>query len=261
VPGGHNEGVDGRSDDFCSFTKAVEHLGDRWSFLIIREIYFHGSRGFNALVNTLPGISRSVLARRLRKLEIMGIIARQVAVGSRVGPYRLAPAGEQLLPTLLALSQWAEKWVPEDPATAQHDPDVVTFWLTLRAVEPRRLPDPSVVLAFDIGGPGSVPTWLVLEHGSAPSLCVDDPMLPPERYIQVEADAAALYPIARGLRSWQAAVTDRSIRLFGDPRLIRQLPDWFLPAEPNEPRRMHLAVDRANRTPAARRRYSNPLLR
>jgi DNA-binding HxlR family transcriptional regulator len=223
--------VGAHSDDFCSFTKAVEHLGDRWSFLIIREIYFHGSRGFNALVAALPGISRSVLTRRLRKLEIMGVIAREAPVQRRPGPYRLAPAGTQLLPTLLALSQWAEKWVVEDPVAAQHDPDVITFWLTLRAADPRLLPDPPVVLAFDIGGPHSIPNWLVLERGSAPSLCVDDPMLPQERYIHVEADAAALFPIARGLRSWEAATADRSIHLYGDPRLIRQLAAWFLPAE------------------------------
>lgn len=218
-------------DDYCSFTKAVEHLGDRWSFLIIRELYLHDTRGFNALVETLPGVSRSVLARRLRKLEMMGLIAREASVGRRPGPYRLAPAGQQLLPTLLSFSEWAERWVPEDPAIAQHDPDVITFWLTLRAADRRLLPDPPVVLAFDIGGPRSVPTWLVLERGAAPSLCVEDPMLPQERYLHVEADAAALYPIARGLQSWDAAVSARSVRLYGDPAVIRGLSGWFLPAD------------------------------
>lgn len=217
-------------DDFCSFTKAVEHLGDRWSFLIIREIHLHGSRGFNALVETMPGISRSVLTRRLRKLEVMGLIAREASVRRRPGPYRLAPAGQQLLPTLLSLSEWAERWVPEDPAAAEHDPDVITFWLTLRAADRNELPDPPVVLAFD-GGPLSLPGWLVLERGAAPSLCVEDPMLPQERYLHVEADAAALFPIARGLKSWDAAMADRSVRMYGDPRLIGRVSSWFLPVD------------------------------
>ena len=218
-------------DDFCSFTKAVEHLGDRWSFLIIREIYLHGSRGFNALVQTLPGISRSVLARRLRKLEVMGVIAREASVRRRPGPYRLAPAGQQLLPTLLSLSEWAERWVPEDPVAAEHDPDVITFWLTLRAADRRELPDPPAVLAFDIGGSRSVPAWLVLERGAAPSLCLEDPMLPQERYLHVEADAMALFPIARGLKDWDAAMKDRSVRMYGDPRLVGQVSSWFLPVD------------------------------
>ena len=220
------------SGDFCSFTKAVEHLGDRWSLLILREVALHGTRGFNALVESLPGISRSVLARRLRKLEVMGLIARAPSMhnGARQPPYRLAPAGEQLIPTLLSFVAWADRWVPEDPAVAEHDPDVIGFWLSLR-VDLARLPDPPVVLVFDIGGRGAAQTWLVLERGAAPSLCVEDPLLAPDRYLYVEADAAALYPLSRGLRDWREAVADRSVSLFGDPRLIEALPDSFLPLE------------------------------
>ena len=47
--------------DYCAFTKAVEHLGDRWSFLIVRELAMIGAQGFNILATGLPGhISRSV---------------------------------------------------------------------------------------------------------------------------------------------------------------------------------------------------------
>jgi DNA-binding HxlR family transcriptional regulator len=214
--------------DFCSYTKAVEHLGDRWSLVILREIFVHGSRGFNALVESLPGISRSVLARRLRKLEIMGLIAREPSARPGRSPYRMAPAGEQLVPTLLSFAAWADRWVPEDPETARYDPEVITFWLTLRT-DPALHPDPPVALVFDLGGRGSVQTWMVLERGTAPSLCVEDPLLSPDRYVYVEADADALYPLSRGLRDWRSAVADRSVRLFGNPRLIEELPSWFLP--------------------------------
>jgi DNA-binding HxlR family transcriptional regulator len=216
------------ASDYCSYTKAVEHLGDRWMLLILREVGLHAPIGFNALVASLPGISRSVLARRLRKLEIMGLIARAPSVRGQPAPYRLAPAGQQLAPTLFALSQWAEQWVPEDPEVANHDPDVITFWLTLRA-DPSALPDRPAVLVFDTGDRHVPQQWLVLERGSAPSMCLEDPLLPDDRYIHVEAGPDALFPIARGLRDWPAAVADRSVRLFGDPSLIRELPSWFLP--------------------------------
>jgi DNA-binding HxlR family transcriptional regulator len=84
--------------EFCPYAKAVEHLGDRWSLLIIKELAMHGKRGFNALADGMPGVSRSVLSRRLRKLEELGLIARDPLVRSGVAPYRLAPAGEQLVP-------------------------------------------------------------------------------------------------------------------------------------------------------------------
>jgi DNA-binding HxlR family transcriptional regulator len=216
------------ASDFCSYTKAVEHLGDRWMLLILREVALHGPIGFNALVASLPGISRSVLAKRLRKLEVMGLIARAPAVRGQPAPYRLAPAGQQLAPTLLSLSQWAERWVPEDPEVANHDPDVITFWLSLRA-DPDRMPERPAVLVFETGDRHVPQQWLVLEQGAAASLCLEDPLLPDDRYIYVEAGADSLYPIARGLRGWEAAVADRSVRLFGDPALIRDLAGWFLP--------------------------------
>jgi len=222
------------SGDYCSFEKAVEHLGDRWSLLIIRELAMQGPRGFNALADSLPGISRSVLVRRLRKLADFGLIAREASLGPRLAPYRLAPAGEQLVPTLQSLVQWADRWAPEDPAAAQHDPDVIGFWLTLR-VHPRDLPDPPVVMVFTIDGPRSRQAWLVLQRGAAPSLCGEDPGLNPDRYVYVEADADDLYPISRGLRDWAAAITNRSVRLYGAPDLIRALPTWFLPADARYP--------------------------
>ena len=152
--------------DFCSYTKAVEHLGDRWMLLILREVGLHGPIGFNALVDSLPGVSRSVLARRLRKLEIMGLIARAPSVRGQPAPYRMAPAGQQLAPTLISLNEWAERWVPEDPEAANHDPDVITFWLTLRA-DPAGLPERPAVLVFDTGDRHVPQQWLVLERGSA----------------------------------------------------------------------------------------------
>jgi DNA-binding HxlR family transcriptional regulator len=49
--------------DYCALTKAVEHLGDRWSLLIVRQLVVLGPQGFNALAASLPDrISRSVLA-------------------------------------------------------------------------------------------------------------------------------------------------------------------------------------------------------
>jgi DNA-binding HxlR family transcriptional regulator len=219
------------SGDYCSFTKAVEHLGDRWSLLIVRELASHGSLGFNALAATLPTISRSVLARRLRKLEELGIIERAGrSAPARPAPHRLTPAGEQLVPTLMSLKSWAERWVPEDPAMVQRDPVVILLWMTHRA-DPSTAPERRAVLEYEFGGPRAKKVWLVLERGALPSICFDDPGLPPERYVHVEADAATLYPISRGLRTWASAIADESVALYGDPDLVRAMPGWFRPED------------------------------
>jgi DNA-binding HxlR family transcriptional regulator len=214
--------------DYCSFTKAIEHLGDRWSLLIIRELHMFGPQGFNTLATGLPGrISRSVLAARMRKLCELGLVARIQSGEAQVAPYRLTPAGEQLLPTLKSLWQWAEHWIPEDPAAAQRDPTLVLWWLMHR-VDPRSLPAQQVALQFDLAVDADR-RWLLLAAGAEPELCDEDPLIGEERYVHVEGDAAVLLPIARGQQSWTDALAHGSVHLFGDPALVAGVPTWFAP--------------------------------
>lgn len=216
----------GSDGDYCSFTKAVEHLGDRWSLVIIRELMLHGSLGFNALVDGLPGISRSVLAKRLRKLEDLGIVTRDPEAARGVPGYCLTHAGLELRPLLQSLRQWSERFVPEDPAMVERDPDIVMKWLAGR-IDPEQLPTQQVVIDLKIGGTRVKRAWLVLERGVEPSICIDDPGLALGRYVFVETDVRSLDPVSRGQRGWREAIADGSIRLYGEPSLVRALPDWF----------------------------------
>lgn len=218
----------GSSDnkDYCAFTKAVENLGDRWSLLIARELAMFGPQGFNQLAAGLPGsISRSVLVARLRRLEELGVVARLGA--ERSSAYRLAPAGEQLVPTLKSLWQWAEQWVPEDPAMAQRDPTVIMWWLTHR-IDIRVLPERQSVIELAIFGESGPHSWILVARGTEPTLCAEDPLLDPDRYVYVDADADALLPIARGSRGWADAITDQSVRVYGNPDLVAAMPGWFI---------------------------------
>ena len=217
--------------DYCAFTSAVEYLGDRWSLLIVRELFLFGPQGFSTLAAGLPGhISRSVLAERLRKLEQLGLIARDPSAQSRVAPYRLAPGGEQLMPTLKSLWEWAEQWVPQDPAVAQRDPSVILWWLTNR-VKRAAVPQRQVVIELAIGGVDAPESWLLAARDAEPTLCIEDPMLAPDRYVYVEADATALFPIARGTRTWSDGLADGSVEIYGEPELVAALPGWFVGIE------------------------------
>jgi DNA-binding HxlR family transcriptional regulator len=218
--------------EYCAFTKAVEHFGDRWSLLIVRELAMFGPQGFNTLAVGLPGrVSRSVLASKLRKLEELGLLARDPTTRSRSAPYHLTPAGEQLVPTLKSLWTWAEQWVPEDPQVAQRDPSIILWWLTHRVAR-SALPERQVAIQFQLALPEADRQWLLVAAGSEPELCQEDPLLGEERYVFVEATAEALYPISRGMRGWRDAVANGSVRLFGDPALVTALPDWFVSADP-----------------------------
>jgi DNA-binding HxlR family transcriptional regulator len=130
---------------YCSYTKAIEHLGDRWSLLIVRELGTFGPQGFNDLVTALPGrISRSVLADRLRRLETLGLVSRRASPVQHPA-YRLTAVGQSLMATLGSLRAWADTWLPDDPDMLERDPDVVLGWLAERA-DPDRGPVRAVVL-------------------------------------------------------------------------------------------------------------------
>src|ERR1700742_2544493 len=89
----------------CALPRALEAVGERWSFLILRAA-FNGLSHFEEYQSTL-GIARNILANRLARLVGHGILSRCPCTDDRRKiEYRLTEKGEALMPTLLALRQW-----------------------------------------------------------------------------------------------------------------------------------------------------------
>ncbi|MGN7998996.1 winged helix-turn-helix transcriptional regulator [Sphingomonas sp. 22176] len=100
----------------CSLPAALEAMGERWSFLILRGA-FNGIRHFEEFQSEL-GIARNILANRLARLVEHGILARvPCADDRRKVEYRLTDKGHALLPTMVALRQWGERWETGVPAS------------------------------------------------------------------------------------------------------------------------------------------------
>ena len=213
-------------DDYCSFTKAVEHLGDRWSLLILSDLTLFGPQGFNALAIGLPGrISRSVLADRLHKLENMGLVTH-IGTRGKEDPYQLTAVGHGLGPTIRSLRGWAATWLPEDPGMVEQDPDIVMAWLS-RSTEAARLPSRRTVVEFKVRHQRETRCWLVLARGQSPYACFEDPLLDDTRYVYVEASATVLLALSRGALTWRDALSDGSLTASGDPKLTGHLSEWF----------------------------------
>jgi len=99
----------------CSIAAALESVGERWSFLILRGA-FNGLHHFEEFQTTL-GIARNILSNRLGRLVENGILARAPdSADRRKVSYRLTDKGMDLLPVLLSLRQWGEKWVSGKPS-------------------------------------------------------------------------------------------------------------------------------------------------
>jgi DNA-binding HxlR family transcriptional regulator len=85
-------------------------FGDRWSLLVIRDLMVRGFRTFREFEESGEGISTNILADRLRKLEVRGIIQSQAAEEDRRRVhYRLTEKGIDLAPVLLDLLIWGAR--------------------------------------------------------------------------------------------------------------------------------------------------------
>jgi DNA-binding HxlR family transcriptional regulator len=93
----------------CPLPGAVELIGERWAFLILRGA-LNGLQHFEEFQAGL-GIARNILSDRLGKLVAGGILRRSPdASDKRKVIYALTEKGEALLPVVLALRQWGEDW-------------------------------------------------------------------------------------------------------------------------------------------------------
>ncbi len=102
----------------CGLPQALEVMGERWSFMILRAS-FNGLKHFEEFLSEL-GIARNILSNRLAKLVEHGILKREPCADDRRKiEYRLTDKGFDLLPAMLALRQWGQKYgaerVVEDP--------------------------------------------------------------------------------------------------------------------------------------------------
>jgi len=112
---GHNKLREDLSQ-LCSLPAALEAMGERWSFLILRGL-FNGLHHFEEFQSEL-GIARNILANRLARLVDHGILQRApCADDRRKVEYQLTDKGFALLPTMVALRQWGERWETGVPAS------------------------------------------------------------------------------------------------------------------------------------------------
>jgi DNA-binding HxlR family transcriptional regulator len=94
---------------------ALAQVGDRWTFLVLREAFF-GVRRFTELQRNL-GIARNLLSQRLDQLVTNGLLTRRpYSEHPPRSEYRLTAKGLDLYTAAVALKQWAERWADLDTA-------------------------------------------------------------------------------------------------------------------------------------------------
>lgn len=93
----------------CSIATTLDVIGDRWSLLILRDV-FRGARRFSEIQTDL-GIAKNLLSDRLSNLVGHGVLERIPYQDRPVRyEYRLTPKGADLSTALIALMGWGDRW-------------------------------------------------------------------------------------------------------------------------------------------------------
>jgi len=107
--------TDRKSD--CAINFSLEHVGDPWSLLIVRDMAYHDKKTYGEFLSSNERIGTSVLARRLAAMEKHGIITRELnEQDKRIIEYRLTQKGRHLVPILEALTAWGATYDPDTGA-------------------------------------------------------------------------------------------------------------------------------------------------
>ena len=206
---------------YCPVARAAETLGDRWTLLIVREM-LGGASGFNELQRGLPGISRSVLADRMRELERAKVVERRTGPKGRTLEYRLTPAGRDLWPVVRAVGEWGATWSVTEPRPEELDPYLLTVWMA-RHVDRQRLPPNRTVVQFDFRDPKRR-YWMVLEPSEV-SVCLQYPGFDVD--LEVVVDTATLYRVYLGRAELAGAIRAGQLTMSGPRTLQSGFSHWF----------------------------------
>ena len=141
LPAGSPMAAELRDIQNCPLPTALAVMGERWAFMILRAA-FNGVKHFEDFLTVL-GIARNILANRLAGLVEAGILSReQMADDRRKVEYCMTDKGRDLLPAMLALRQWGEKYglgVPSDPVLVDTRDGLPIAPITVRAHDGRVL--------------------------------------------------------------------------------------------------------------------------
>ena len=94
----------------CPVARTLDLIGERWTVLILRDLFLQGPRRFQDLQESLAGVAPNTLSARLKDMEANGLIARRLY--SEHPPrleYHLTEKGKTLGPVLRALREWGQK--------------------------------------------------------------------------------------------------------------------------------------------------------
>lgn len=211
---------------FCPIAKATEILGERWTFLIIRELLMGATR-FSELQRGLGDISPALLTSRLKTFEAEGLLVRRQISGQRGFEYYPTPACEQLKPVIVALGEWGMCWARHKLTEEDLNVEFLMFYLE-RSVDPAQLPGSETVIQFKFLDLTDQRDWWLLVREGKVDICIT----PPGRDVHVffTTTVRTMHDIWMGDRSYREAILSGDLTIEGELALTRRIGSWLKPS-------------------------------
>ena len=211
------------SGSLCPATKAADMIGDRWTLLLLREMFL-GTARYNGFQRALPRISPTVLSKRLKQMESDGLIVRREIAGEKAVEYRLTRCGRELAPIVDYMARWGLRWARR--RLDEEDLDVGglmwDFHRTLRVAE---LPDGQTTFCITMPELESSERWWIVANDGVVDLCTDDPGKEVDLYIT--GSLPTLAAVWMGDRSVSTCVKQEELTLVGASYLVKSASQWF----------------------------------
>lgn len=208
---------------FCPVAKATEIVGEKWTLLVLRELLL-GTTRFNDFQRAMSRMSPTLLAKRLRHLEEVGIVVRKKISGQRGYEYRLTAAGKELAPLVEVLAVWGMRWARSQLTDDELDVEFLMRELQ-RRLRTEHLPDGQTVICLTFDELTKHRNWWLLVDGDVVDVCTEDPGKDVDLYIS--SSVRTVVEVWEGDLEMRTALRSGSIKAHGPRHLVRTLPEWF----------------------------------
>lgn len=208
---------------FCPVAKASDIIGERWTVLILRELFL-GTTRYNQFLRGLSRISPTLLSKRLKTLEEGGLIIRKRPPGQRSHEYYLTASGRELEPLIEHLAVWGMRWARGQLADNELDVEFLMRDLQ-RRLQTNALPDGETVLCFTFDELETFKTWWMVATESDVDLCTENPGKEVDLYIN--SRVRDMVKVWLGDLPLKKALREKLIRSHGNTHLSRSMPDWL----------------------------------
>lgn len=212
----------------CPISRACELIEPRWTLQILTKM-MAGSTRFNEIRRGVGSISPRVLSKRLRDMEGNGLVERIEDRATASVEYIRTEKAITLEPVMEALAVWAQQNIDAEVALAGTAISPM-MWRLHKAIQVDQHPNRRCVVRFHFAdGDGDFDTyWLLAQRGCPTELCMYDPDLDVDLYI--EASVTAFGGVVMGRTSFEREIERGSIFLSGDARLARTISRWLPPS-------------------------------